>query len=122
MKFESLRTPIKELKDLAKSRGGKLISKKYVNQHKKLEWECKFGHKWFATYQPIKNGGWCSVCSSGLGERLTRIAFETIFKKKFKKERPDWLKSRDGYNFELDGYNPKLKLAFNTKVTKILDI
>ena len=89
MKFESLRTPIKELKDLAKSRGGKLISKKYVNQHKKLEWECKFGHKWSATYQPIKNGGWCNVCSSGLGERLTRIAFETIFKKKFKKERPD---------------------------------
>lgn len=112
MKFKSLRTPIKELKDLAKSRGGKLISKKYVNQHKKLEWECKFGHKWSATYQPIKNGGWCSVCSSGLGERLTRIAFETIFKKKFKKERPDWLKSRDGYNLELDGYNPKLKLAF----------
>ncbi len=110
--IKSIRTPISELKKVANSRGGKLISKKYINQHTKVEWECKFKHRWFAKYQPIKNGGWCGECSSGLGERLTRKAFEAIFKLKFRKERPNWLKSIKGNNLELDGFNSRLKLAF----------
>lgn len=107
-----LRDDISKYQKIAKSYGGKLISKKYNVAHDIATWRCKFGHEWRTSFYSIANGTWCGECSSGLGERLTRIAFETIFKNKFEKERPDWLKSKKGNNLELDGYNLKLKLAF----------
>lgn len=46
------------------------------------------------------------------GETLCREAAEKIFKKKFVKVRPDFLKNNvTGMNLELDIYNEELKLA-----------
>jgi hypothetical protein len=45
-------------------------------------------------------------------EAETRRIFEELFKVKFPKSRPTWLKSGKGTSLELDGYNPDLKLAF----------
>jgi hypothetical protein len=53
----------KLLKQVANSKGGKLISKSYVNYNTKLTWTCKFGHRWRAIPYNIKLGHWCPKCS-----------------------------------------------------------
>lgn len=58
------RHTIESMQDLAKTKGGKCLSKKYINAGTKLKWKCKEGHTWFAIYPPIKYGHWCPVCAS----------------------------------------------------------
>jgi triacylglycerol esterase/lipase EstA (alpha/beta hydrolase family) len=62
---------LKQFQKLAESRGGKLLSKKYINAHEELEWQCKNGHIWKASPNNIKNnakgrgglkGNWCPDC------------------------------------------------------------
>lgn len=61
---------LKQMQELAKSRGGKLLSKKYINAHTDLKWQCKDGHIWSANPNNIKNnakpdgtkGNWCPKC------------------------------------------------------------
>ncbi|MBU4445862.1 hypothetical protein KJ656_12420 [bacterium] len=103
---------IQEMKKIAKERGGKCLSKKYVNVETKLKWQCSEGHIWEATPSKIKIGRWCPECSVGLGERICRIFFEQLFKKKFPKYRPKWLVNKENNQMELDGYCKALNLAF----------
>src|ERR1700748_2300192 len=51
-----------ELQELAKSRGGKCISKSYLGDKNKLDWECSEGHIWSASPNNIKTGTWCPIC------------------------------------------------------------
>jgi hypothetical protein len=98
--------------ELAKSRGGKLISSvepKNAQQH--LEWECAKGHRWRAKIINVQNGRWCPQCSSGVGERICRIYFEELFGHPFPSCWPEWL-TIEGTRRQLDGYCEDLKLAF----------
>jgi len=54
---------IKDVKALAKEKGGKCLSKVYVNANTKLQWKCKEGHKWHAASSDIRQGSWCSYCA-----------------------------------------------------------
>ena len=46
-------------------------------------------------------------------EEVCRKIFEKHYRAKFPSVRPDWLKNqKSGCNLELDGYNKKLKIAF----------
>lgn len=103
---------VENLQQLAKNRGGILISETVGNAKQKLKWKCKHGHLFISAYPRIKSGGWCPDCSSGLGERICRVFFEQIFSKKFPKKYPKWLKSEDGNQLELDGYCEDLGIAF----------
>ena len=102
---------ISRANEIAKNRGGRCLSIRWVNSKQKLKWECAQRHTWHAVFSSIQKGTWCSDCSSYIGERICRKAFEQIFQKKFKKARPEWLQI-DKRRFELDGYNAGLKLAF----------
>ncbi|MBY9005684.1 MAG: hypothetical protein KGD63_02910 [Candidatus Lokiarchaeota archaeon] len=54
---------IQEMDELAKSRNGFCLSKRYFGDHVKLQWECgNCNHKWWATPHNIKNGHWCKIC------------------------------------------------------------
>jgi hypothetical protein len=55
---------ISELQKIAWNNKGKCLSKKYIN--KKLKWECKEGHRWFAALHHIKEGHWCPICNGGV--------------------------------------------------------
>ena len=55
---------IAEMHQLAKARGGKCLSKKYVDSNTKLLWECAEKHQWEAQPRSIKAGSWCRICSS----------------------------------------------------------
>lgn len=106
---------IEEMKKLAKERGGKCLSKKYININSKLKWICINNHIWFARPISVTTGSWCPNCNFYLSEAICRTTFEQIFKVKFSKSYPKWLKkfnSKSRNLMELDGYNEKLKIAF----------
>jgi hypothetical protein len=62
------------LREIARSRGGQLLSDTYVNCDTPLVWQCATGHKWKANATNVKNcGKWCKRCAdarSGLKKRL----------------------------------------------------
>ena len=103
------RSTIEEMQEIAKSRGGKCLSKEYINDRHKLKWQCSEGHIWYSAPINIKNKGhWCPICSSGLKERICRSYFEIMFKKEFPMKSPNWLDN----NWHIDGYCNILNLAF----------
>ena len=111
--FDRKRLTIQEIQQIAKERGGKCLSKNYVNSHISMRFECNNGHKWKTTATSIVHRHtWCPECNSGIGERVTRAYFEQIFKSKFPKTYPKWLVNNRGNRMELDGYCKDLKIAF----------
>jgi hypothetical protein len=106
------RNSISEYQKIANQRGGRLLSIEYKNNIQKLSWECGLGHKWESRALHVKRGGWCPICSTGIGERICRQYFEYLFECKFPKTRPQWLIGRSGKRMELDGYSERLKIAF----------
>ena len=79
---------------------------------------CSSGHFFKKTWKKLQKGEFCPYCSSGIGERVCRSAFEKIFNTAFKKIRPKTLRGRLGRPLELDGYaefwwnGQFLKIAF----------
>jgi hypothetical protein len=63
------RLSIEEMQALAGSRGGKCLSKRYVNNRTPLKWRCAKGHVWKASPNMIKPSGygergtWCPTCA-----------------------------------------------------------
>ncbi|RLD65637.1 MAG: hypothetical protein DRI98_14530 [Bacteroidetes bacterium] len=55
---------ISEMGEIARSRGGKCLSKTYINSKTKLPWQCAEGHRWNATPFSIKiRNSWCPICN-----------------------------------------------------------
>ena len=57
------RSTIKQIKIIAKDKGGRCLSKQYVNAKQKLLFECAEGHKWKANSNNIQQGKWCPQCA-----------------------------------------------------------
>ena len=55
--------PMTELQELAKSRGGEILSTAYIGAHAKYLWRCAAGHEWQAGAAAVKSGSWCGVCA-----------------------------------------------------------
>ena len=51
------------MRRIAAKRGGKCLSKKYINAKTKLSWQCREGHQWHALPDSVKHGHWCFQCS-----------------------------------------------------------
>ncbi len=108
----NIKQTIEMMRNLARKRGGKCLSRKYVNSQTKLFWQCHAGHKWQAKPTHITSGQWCSTCSAGISERICRYYFEKIFRTPFPKLWPQWLKGKIGRPLQLDGYSEKRHVAF----------
>jgi hypothetical protein len=80
----------------------------------RLKVRCPEGHKpFFMSIYDLERGHRCKFCREFWGERATRLAFERIFKASFDKQRPSWLrKSPNDIPLELDGFNDRLRIAF----------
>jgi len=77
------RLTIEQMQAIAKERGGKCLSKKYVNDRTKLEWECASGHRWKAIPGNVRRGSWCPTCAnrnSGEYHKLTIQDMQKIAK------------------------------------------
>jgi hypothetical protein len=104
---------LSDIVDVVSSRGGTLLSTAYLGVDAKYLFKCNLGHQWENRFSKIKKGQWCPTCSkSGISEEVARTTFEQIFKVKFPKVRPKWLRNQDGFQMELDGYSRELGIAF----------
>jgi hypothetical protein len=101
-----------DIQCIARERGGRCMSERYTNDTTKLSWQCRYGHKWDATPGSVKQGTWCPECSSGLGERLCRAFFESLFQADFSRAYPAWMRLGGRSKLHLDGYNKELGIAF----------
>jgi len=54
---------IRDMQELALSRGGQCLSADFVDIKTKLKWKCAFGHEWEATPRLLKAGHWCPECA-----------------------------------------------------------
>ncbi len=97
---------LQQMENIAIQHGGQCLSKKYRNAHQKLKWECRLGHEWLATYANVSRGSWCPFCAVSYSEEISRFILESLFEKKFKKNRTALC------GLELDGYNSNLNIAF----------
>jgi len=59
----NIRKTIEDMQNIAKSRNGKCLSREYINDGTKLEWQCSKGHAWEAIPSNIKQGKWCPYCA-----------------------------------------------------------
>ena len=57
------RLRLEEIQNIAIQRNGKCISKEYLGNHHKLQWQCEKGHIWEAPVSRIKTGAWCPNCA-----------------------------------------------------------
>ena len=53
---------IDDMIKLANDRGGKCLSKEYINANTGIEWECFKGHRFVANPGSVKSGSWCQRC------------------------------------------------------------
>ena len=98
---------LKEMQDLAKYRGGKCLSIKYINSKTKLRWQFKEGHRWEATPGNIKRGQWCPNCYGNikltiedmqkLAEKRGGACLSTVYKNN--KTKLKWMCS-EGHRWE----------------------
>jgi len=54
---------IRDMQEIALSRGGRCLSTEYVDIKTKLRWKCSFGHEWEASARLLKAGHWCPECA-----------------------------------------------------------
>ena len=66
---------IQDARDAAGLRGGKCLSKKYVNASTKLKWECgRCGYIWDATWASVVNSNrWCPACAKVVPPTMEQI-------------------------------------------------
>lgn len=104
---------VDNLRETARERNGLCLSTAYINSTTHYLWQCAKGHTWRAVWNSIQRGTWCPLCPSGRGERTSRKILETMFQCDLPKCKPDWLRIGDSLQaLELDGYNERLKIAF----------
>jgi len=82
----NLRKNLQDMQKIAESKRGECLSKKYINMHTKLKWQCSQGHMWEAVPSGIFYGGsWCPQCSTIVGAEKRRTSIDTL--KKFAKSK-----------------------------------
>jgi hypothetical protein len=54
---------IRDMQEMAVSRGGRCLSTEYADIKTKLRWKCAFGHEWEASPRLLKAGHWCPECA-----------------------------------------------------------
>lgn len=76
---QNVKGTIGEMRALAKSKGGKCISTKYMDRGTPLEWQCSEGHKWWAAPGNIKSQDqWCRKCAIERRAAKRRLGIEAM--------------------------------------------
>ncbi len=68
---------IQQMQKLALAKGGRCLSKEYINTHTHLLWQCAEGHKWETEPAVVKKGFWCPECAGqkpGTIEQMQQLA------------------------------------------------
>ena len=80
--YGNVKHTIQEMKQLAKGRGGKCLSKKYINKETNLKWKCAEGHVWRAKPGSIiHQESWCPVCArKKMGNKGKKHTLEEMYR------------------------------------------
>lgn len=78
--FVGKKLSIVAAKQWAAAKGGKCLSRSYLNSKIPLRWECSQKHRWDASFDNIRAGKWCPDCSGR--RRLTIEDMHTEAKKR----------------------------------------
>lgn len=54
--------------------GGQCLSQVYVDAQQDLQWNCGFGHTWFASLAKVNGGSWCRECRQTTRSSWKRLA------------------------------------------------
>jgi hypothetical protein len=65
-----------QMRRLAQRRGGKCISRRYIDSRTPLRWRCRSGHEWNAMPTNVSKGSWCPACAHR--KRLTLDEMQTL--------------------------------------------
>jgi hypothetical protein len=57
------KSTLAQMRVLARQRGGKCISKRYISSKIPLRWRCRRGHQWSAMPTNVSRGSWCPTCA-----------------------------------------------------------
>ena len=102
-----------DLERIVTARGGTLLTREYRGVDGTYEFLCNLGHQNRNMFKKIEKGQWCPTCNRhSKSEEITRTILENLFKTKFPKRRPDWLRNSRGRLMELDGFAEELAIAF----------
>jgi hypothetical protein len=71
---------LKAIQLIAEKQGGICHSEKYFDNHTKLDFECKKGHRWSAIPKSIKKGHWCPNCAALLKGESQKLTIELMRK------------------------------------------
>ena len=71
---------IEDVQRLAKIKGGKCLSGKYINNTTKYNFICVEGHKFFKTYGKLQQGQWCPKCAIRKRSNLLRYSIKDVQK------------------------------------------
>jgi hypothetical protein len=83
------RININECKEFVKKYDGECLSDKYIKLLTMMKWRCKCGHVFEKSYNSIKQGHWCPICSKTIiSEKLRKFTIDDC--KKF-------ANSKDGF-------------------------
>lgn len=58
------RLTLQEFRSIARGKGGRCLSRRYINKDSPLKWKCAVGHRWRAAPRGVKRGRWCPKCAS----------------------------------------------------------
>jgi hypothetical protein len=111
---------LEEAKAEVKEVGFQLVTQEYSGFNKVHDFKCTVCNtpKRTSFNMLLSQRAICSNCfkTTSYGEFVTKFFVEKLFKKKFEKARPEFLKvGSKGFALELDIYNPELKLAFEVQ-------
>ena len=101
---------LEEIKEYVSKFNGTCLSKDYVNNEAKLDFECEVGHKFKKSWSAVKNSlRWCPKCSPNklIGESLARLILEHLLEISLPSCYLDFMEG-----LQLDGYNAERKIAF----------
>jgi hypothetical protein len=70
---------IEQMKKIAAEKSGSCISKKYINNHSKLVWECSKKHIFKMSPNAVKSGQWCPKCRRIQSANKRRATIEEMY-------------------------------------------
>jgi hypothetical protein len=58
---------------LAREKGGACLAEKNLGSNKKIQWQCRNGHRWDASPNTVANGHWCGICAGKTRRSLDEL-------------------------------------------------
>jgi hypothetical protein len=95
------RLTLREMRALARHRGGECLSQRYINNETRLRWRCASGHEWEAAPGLVKGGRWCPQCA-----QVARLSLDVMV---------DIATSRGGQCLSTEYVNVDTRLSWRCK-------